>query len=176
MSMLGWLITWSVQWMNVDSLSFLILKFSSLLIMLALSNWNSCFYSHECSAILVLSISPFVVFRLCSFTLVCKGLQVSPMYCFPHSHGMLYMQFFDSCVRFSGLVFVSMLRSVVHDLKAVLMPINCLSFLIFICLVHMVLSLFLWVSLALCDYQSSCVSLLVGIGMLVGFGNYERDR
>ena len=32
------------------------------------------------------------------------------------------MQFFDSCVWFGGLVFVSMLRSVVHDLKAVLMP------------------------------------------------------
>ena len=32
------------------------------------------------------------------------------------------MQFFDSCVRFGGLVFVSMFRSVVHYLKAVLMP------------------------------------------------------
>ena len=32
------------------------------------------------------------------------------------------MQFFDSCVWFGGLVFVSMLRSVVLDLKAVLMP------------------------------------------------------
>ena len=31
------------------------------------------------------------------------------------------MQFFDSCVWFGGLVFVSMLRSVVLDLKAVLM-------------------------------------------------------
>ena len=48
MSMLGWLITWSVQWMNVDSLSFLILEFSSLLIMLASSHWNLCFCSHEC--------------------------------------------------------------------------------------------------------------------------------
>ena len=38
MSMLGWLITWSVQWMNAESLSFLILEFSSLLIMLALSH------------------------------------------------------------------------------------------------------------------------------------------
>ena len=32
------------------------------------------------------------------------------------------MLFFDSCVWFGGLVFVSMLRSVVLDLKAVLMP------------------------------------------------------
>ena len=32
------------------------------------------------------------------------------------------MQFFDSCVWFGGLVFVSMLHSVVYDLKAVLMP------------------------------------------------------
>ena len=32
------------------------------------------------------------------------------------------MQFFDSCVWFGGLVFVSMLHSVVLDLKAVLMP------------------------------------------------------
>ena len=32
MSMLIWLIAWSVQWMNADSLSFLILEFSSLLI------------------------------------------------------------------------------------------------------------------------------------------------
>ena len=32
------------------------------------------------------------------------------------------MQFFDYCVWFGGLVFVSTLRSVVHDLKAVLMP------------------------------------------------------
>ena len=32
------------------------------------------------------------------------------------------MQFFDSYVWFGGLVFVSMLRSVVLDLKAVLMP------------------------------------------------------
>ena len=32
------------------------------------------------------------------------------------------MQFFDSCVWFDGLVSVCMLRSVVHDLKAVLMP------------------------------------------------------
>ena len=32
------------------------------------------------------------------------------------------MQFFDSCVWFDGLVFVSILRSVVHDPKAVLMP------------------------------------------------------
>ena len=31
------------------------------------------------------------------------------------------MQFFDSCVLFGALVFVSMLRSVVHDLKAVQM-------------------------------------------------------
>ena len=31
------------------------------------------------------------------------------------------MQLFDSCVWFGGLVFVSMLRSVVLDLKAVLM-------------------------------------------------------
>ena len=86
MSILGWLITWSVQRMN--AVSFLILEFSSLLIMLALSHWNLCFCSHECSAILDLSISPFVVFRLCSFTLVCKGLHASPMYRFPHSHGM----------------------------------------------------------------------------------------
>ena len=49
---------------------------------------ESVFLFHECSAILDLSISPFVVFRLCSFTLVCKGLNVSPMYRFPHSHGM----------------------------------------------------------------------------------------
>ena len=52
MSMLGWLITWSVQWMNADSLSFLILEFSSLLTMLALFHWNLCFCSRECSAIL----------------------------------------------------------------------------------------------------------------------------
>ena len=103
MSMLGWLIAWSIQWMNADSLSFLILEFSSLLIMLALSHWNLCSYSDECSAILDLYISPFVVFYLCSFTLVCNGLYVSPMYRFPHSHGMLY---FDSCVWFCGLVFV----------------------------------------------------------------------
>ena len=32
------------------------------------------------------------------------------------------MQIFDSCVWFGGLVFVSMLRSVVLYLKAVLMP------------------------------------------------------
>ena len=32
------------------------------------------------------------------------------------------MQFLESCVWFGGLVFVSMLHSVVHDLKAVLMP------------------------------------------------------
>ena len=32
------------------------------------------------------------------------------------------MQLFDSCVWFGGLVFVSMLRTVVLDLKAVLMP------------------------------------------------------
>ena len=72
------------------------------------------------------------------------------------------MQFSDSCVWFGGLVFVSMLHSVVHDLKAVLMPYLLpilLNFLI--CLVCMVLSLFLSVSLALCDYQSFCVSLLV---------------
>ena len=119
MSMPGWLITWSVQGMNADSLSFLILECSSLLIMLALYHWNLYFCFHECSAILDLSISPFVMFRLCSFTLVCKGLHVSPMYRFPHSHGMLYMQFFDSCVWFGGLVFVSMLRSVVHDLFVV---------------------------------------------------------
>ena len=33
-----------------------------------------------------LSIFPFVVFRLCSFILVCSGLHVSPMYRFQHSH------------------------------------------------------------------------------------------
>ena len=32
------------------------------------------------------------------------------------------MQFFDSSFWFGGLAFVSMLCSVVHDLKAVLMP------------------------------------------------------
>ena len=69
--------------MNVDSLSFLIHEFSSLLIMFPLSHWNLCFCSHECSAIFDLSISSFVVFLLCSFTLVCKGLHVSPMYRFP---------------------------------------------------------------------------------------------
>ena len=77
------------------------------------------FLFHECSAIFYLSISLFVVFRLCSFTLVCKVLHVSPMYRFPRSHGILQMLFFD---WFGGLVFLSMLRSVVHDLKAVLMP------------------------------------------------------
>ena len=87
--MLGWLIAWSVQWMNADSLSFLILEFFSLHIMLALSHWNLCLCSHECSAILDLSISPFVVYRLCSFTLVCKGLRVSHMNRSPHSHGIL---------------------------------------------------------------------------------------
>ena len=89
MSMLGWLIIWTVQRMKADSLGFLVLEFSSLLIMLVLSHWNLCCCSHECSAILDLSISPFVVFHLCSFTLVCKGLHVSPMYRFRHSHGML---------------------------------------------------------------------------------------
>ena len=44
------------------------------------------------------------------------------MFRFPHSHGKLYMQFCDSCVWFGDLVFVSMLRSIVHDVKAVLMP------------------------------------------------------
>ena len=34
MSMLGWLITWSVQWMNADSSNFLILEFSSFLLCL----------------------------------------------------------------------------------------------------------------------------------------------
>ena len=49
------------------------------------------------------------------------------------------MQFFDSCVWFGGLLFVSMLHSVVHDLKAALMPYllpNHLNFLI--CLVRIV--------------------------------------
>ena len=114
MSMLGWLITLSVQWMKADSLSSLILEFSSLLIRLALSGWNLCFCSHECYAILDLSISRFVVFRLCSFTRVCKALHVSPMYCFPHSHGMLKMQFFDSCVWFGGLVFVSIITFIFY--------------------------------------------------------------
>ena len=59
---------------------------------------------------------------LCSFTLLCKDLHVSPVYGFPHSHVILYMQFFDSCVWFGGLVLYSMLRSVGHDLKAVLIP------------------------------------------------------
>ena len=49
MSTLGWLITGSVQWMNADFLSFLMLEFSFLLIMHALSHWNLCFCSHECS-------------------------------------------------------------------------------------------------------------------------------
>ena len=66
------------------------------------------------------------------------------------------MQFFYSCVWFGGLVFVSRFRSVVHYLKAVLMP-----YLLSILLKFpdmpggMVLSLILWVSLALYDYQSS---------------------
>ena len=34
--------------MNADSLSFLILQFSSLHIIFALSHWNLCFCSHEC--------------------------------------------------------------------------------------------------------------------------------
>jgi hypothetical protein len=38
------------------------------------------------------------------------------MYFLPHSHGMLYVQFFDSCIPFFSLMFVSMLCSVVHDL------------------------------------------------------------
>ena len=101
--------------MNADSLSFLILEFSSSLIMLALSHWNLCSCSDEYSIILDLSISPFVAFRLCSFNLVCKGLHVSPVLGFPHSHA-------DSCVWFLALLFVSMLRSVVRDLEAVLMP------------------------------------------------------
>ena len=73
------------------------------------------------------------------------------------------MQFFDSCVWFGGLVFVSMLLSVVDDLKTVLMPYLLLSFLIFlICLVCMVLSLILWVSLVLWDYQCFFVSMFCG--------------
>ena len=55
-----------------------------------------------------------------------------------------------------------MLRSVVRNLKVVLLP-----YLLHIVLnftdipARMVLSLFLWASLELCDYQSFCVSLLV---------------
>ena len=72
------------------------------------------------------------------------------------------MQFFDSCVWFSGVVFVSMLGSVVHDMKAVLMPYLLPILLNFSdMLLRMVLLLNLWVSLVLCDYQSFCVSLLV---------------
>jgi hypothetical protein len=37
-------------------------------------------------------------------------------------HGMLYMQFFVSSVSFLGLVFMSILCSVVHDLNAVRIP------------------------------------------------------
>ena len=83
--------------------------------MLAFSHWNLCLWTHECSAILDLCTSPLVVFRLCTFALVYKGLYVSPMYRFPHSHA-------DSCVLFLALLFVSMLLSVVRDLEAVLMP------------------------------------------------------
>ena len=60
-SKLGWLITWSTQWVYTDSLSFL----SSLLIILALSHWNLYFSTHECSAIFNFWSSPFVVFCWC---------------------------------------------------------------------------------------------------------------
>ena len=67
------------------------------------------------------------------------------------------MQFYDSCVWFGGLVFASMLRSVVHDLKAVLMP-YLLPILNFSYMPGaFVLSLILWVSLVLWDYQCFCV-------------------
>ena len=55
--MLGWLITWSVQWMNADSSSFLILEFFSLLIMFALSDWNLFFCSRWCSGISLILVS-----------------------------------------------------------------------------------------------------------------------
>jgi hypothetical protein len=62
------------------------------------------------------------VLRLCSVILVFSGLPVSPIYFFPHSHGMLYMQLFVSWVPFLCLLSVSMVRSVVRDLNAVGFP------------------------------------------------------
>ena len=140
MSMLGWLITWSVNgWTRILWISWSLIFLPYLLLCFICPTGICCFCSHECSAIFYLSISPFVVFRLCSFTLVCKSLHVSPMYCFPHSRWMLYLIW-----------------------KLFWCRIYYLSFLIFlICLVRMVLSLILWVSLVLCDDQSFCVSLLV---------------
>ena len=166
MSILGWLITWSVQCIKDGFLEFPDPWIFFLTYMLALSHWNLCFCSHECSAILDLPTFPFVVFRLCSFTLACKGLHH-----FLHLHGMLWMQFFDSCVWFGGLVFVSMLRSVLLDLKAVLMP--CLLSILLnfsdipcaygIIAVPMGFSCAVWLSVFLCFF----VSMLCGYPLAV---------
>ena len=78
MSELDWLPTWSTQW----SLSFLILKFSSLLIILALSYWKQCLSSLEFSAILGFWSSPFVVFHWCTCILVCLSI----LYIISHIH------------------------------------------------------------------------------------------
>jgi hypothetical protein len=54
-----------------------------------------------------LVISAIFVFLLCSMILVFSGPPVSHAYLSPRWHGMLYMQFLDSCVSFSGLVLAS---------------------------------------------------------------------
>jgi hypothetical protein len=47
-----------------------------------------------------------------------SGHYVSPIYFFPQSNGMLYMQSFVPCISIFGSVFVSMLRSAVPGLNA----------------------------------------------------------
>jgi hypothetical protein len=79
--------------------------------------WSSI---QECSAILDTFIHCFL--HLCSVIQVWNAIPVSPAHFLLHSYRMLYMQFFDSYVSFLGLVFVSMLHSIVPDLNAVHTP------------------------------------------------------
>ena len=100
MSMLVWLITWYVQWMNANSLSFLILEFSSLLIMLALSHWNLCFCSHE-FPLFWIYLFPHLLFSACVHLLLFVRICMSLLCIVSHIH-------MKSC-RCSSLILVFVL-------------------------------------------------------------------
>jgi len=96
MSRQGWLMTYSAVPMNIDSFSFLVIQFSPLWMISALSHcilWSS-FY--ECSAILDLNISPIFVLHLCCVTWISSGVPISPTYFLQHLHEKLYMQWYTT--------------------------------------------------------------------------------
>ena len=113
-------------WISIASSTLLFQYPGCCLSTLAFSQSTLCCWSHACTAI-PLFVSPLLTAALCSTSLFCRVLPVSPMYDLLQSmHGTSYTTpFFSNCVL-GFFTFISVSRRVPWDLNTALTPI-CLQ-------------------------------------------------